>query len=71
MTFARLSCGGEVVRAADRADVHGTCAGSSHFLLAQKKAQKITVYRDTAPLSLKPVLPETFFLFPQLVESVN
>ena len=47
---ARLS--GENVRAADRADIRDTCASSSLFWLAQK-VQKITEYRDTAPL--KPV----------------
>ena len=30
-------------------DVHGTCASSHHFC-SRKKAQKITEYRDTAPL---------------------
>ena len=48
MTFARHGLGGEAVRAADRPDIRDTCASSSHFLLAQK----ITEYRDTAPLKL-------------------
>ena len=30
-------------------DVRDTSASSRHFLLVQKKAQKITEYRDTAP----------------------
>ena len=33
-------------------DVRDICASSRHCLLAQKKAQKITEYRDTAPLIL-------------------
>ena len=37
-----------------RSDVRDTCASNRHFLLAQK-AQKITEYRDTAPLNLKKV----------------
>ena len=39
-TLARLSLGGEAVRAADRADVRNTCASNSHFLLTQKSAKK-------------------------------
>ena len=49
MTFARHGLGGEAVRTADRADIRDTCASSSHFLLA-KKVQKITEYREIAPL---------------------
>ena len=50
MTFARHGLGGEAVRAADRADICDTCASSSHFFARAKKVQKITEYRDTAPL---------------------
>ena len=54
-TFSRLSLGGEVVCAANRA-VMVWCPGhlreQSPFFLAQK-AQKITEYRDTAPLKRK------------------
>ena len=35
-------------------DVRDTCASSRHFLLAQK----ITEYRDTAPLRQSPPPPE-------------
>ena len=34
-----------------RSDVRDACASNRHFLLAQKKAQNITEYRDTAPLN--------------------
>ena len=51
--FARLSSGGEVVRVADRA-VMVWCQrhlrGQSPLFARAKKAQKITEYRDTAPL---------------------
>ena len=52
--FARLSLGGEVVRAADRA-VMVRCPrhlrDQSPLVARAKKAQKVTEYRDTAPLT--------------------
>ena len=55
MTFARLSWGGEAVRAADRA-VMVQCLRhlreQSPLFARAKQAQKITEYRDTAPLML-------------------
>ena len=35
-----------------RSDVRDTCASKRHFFARAKKAQKITEYRDTAPLNL-------------------
>ena len=53
MTFAPLSRGSEAVRAADQA-VMVQCPQhlrkQSPFFCSRKKAQKITEYRDTAPL---------------------
>ena len=50
-TFARLSWGGEAVRAADRVWCPRHLHEQSPFFARAKKAQKSTEYRDTAPLS--------------------
>ena len=43
-------------------DINDTCASSRHFLLAQKKAQKITENCDTAPLKNRGVYVQTTWL---------